>query len=389
MSREEQQLDYANGSENNSTITFGEIIDYQAWRNTFTNRMDSAPSQKAGTIEIPGLPTRTGAPGTQPDSPGSDIAATANVATAADGVDKKDFDAKPANNPAIKQLVTDLSADSFDTRQKATDQLKAMGTAALPYLKEAINSADLEVKKRAEDVVNSFLGKNAEPKSFTEWLDAQKSCEIVGKTNTVPDMLRKELTSDQAKERSESLRDLAAFKQETGYGSFEASKLEKQANEWADMKGTMGRVTELKFNGKQITDDAVANLKNFPNLKSLSLAYTGITDKTLENLKDLGRLRSLSLTDTAITDKGMEHLRHLKNLESLGLDGTKITDAGTEALKDLKYLEELYIGKTKVTDKCLDNLKELPLLKTMYYHESGITDEGMKKLPRVERGGYT
>jgi hypothetical protein len=386
MEREERQLESAGCSEGNSAITFGEIVDSQAWRNTFTNKVDTANNEKAGTIEVPGLTARASASGAQFDRASFDSAA-ANSAAGSDGGTKKDGETKPADDAAIKQLVSDLSSASFVTRSKATKELEALGTKALPYLKEAVNSPDQETKRRAQGIVDSAINKYAEPRSLDE---SQYPQNRVGeKNNHRPEMLKKEWTPEQAKERSEALRALAQFKNDTGYGSFESSRLEKQADEWNDMKGTLGRVTALRLAGAHVTDDAIANIKNLPNLKSLDLSNTGVTDKSLESLKDLGRLRSLHLDHTAITDKGLEHLKNCKNLEQLDVGETKITDKGIAALKDLKRLEELGLSNTKLTDKSLDSLKDLPLLKTLDTRDTGITDEGLKKsLPRVKQPTY-
>jgi hypothetical protein len=356
MTREEQHLDNDSGADTkNSNIVFDEVIDYQAWKDTFP-KVDPLPGEKSGTLEIPNLQTSNLATWAQRGKAGSD-AATANFAAIADGGNKQEAAAKPLDNAAIKTLVAGLGSENFTTRRKATEQLEALGITALPHLQEAVNSDDRETRRRAQVLVDSALQKYAEPQSLDEWLDQQK--ELAERPTSVPKMLQKEWTPEQAKERSEALQILAQFKENTGYGNLDASELEKQAAEWADTKTTLGRVTDLDLSGPYITDDKIANIKNLPNLKKIDLSNSGVTDKSLANLKDLKQLTSLSLSHT------------------------KITDEGIAALNNLKQLEEVYLSATKVTDKCIDNLKELPNLRRMGIGGTGITDEAMKKLPAV------
>src|SRR5947209_5868174 len=50
----------------------------------------------------------------------------------------------------IKDLIQKLGDDSFDEREKATERLSALGSVAIPFLKEATKNPDLEVVRRAE-----------------------------------------------------------------------------------------------------------------------------------------------------------------------------------------------------------------------------------------------
>src|SRR5215831_14151923 len=51
----------------------------------------------------------------------------------------------------IGQLIRDLGDDSFELRQKASAQLVATGAAAVPLLKQATKSEDIEVVRRAQE----------------------------------------------------------------------------------------------------------------------------------------------------------------------------------------------------------------------------------------------
>jgi HEAT repeat protein len=55
-----------------------------------------------------------------------------------------------AGRDKLRALVKDLGADSFRVREKAAQALVERGSVALPFLKEALKSGDLEVSRRAE-----------------------------------------------------------------------------------------------------------------------------------------------------------------------------------------------------------------------------------------------
>lgn len=56
--------------------------------------------------------------------------------------------------PEVARLIADLGSSSFQTRQAATKALRALGEKALPALREASRSTDLEVKRRARTICN-------------------------------------------------------------------------------------------------------------------------------------------------------------------------------------------------------------------------------------------
>jgi HEAT repeat protein len=54
----------------------------------------------------------------------------------------------------VKQLIADLDADDFETREKATNELEKLGKLAEPLMRAALaGEASLEVKRRLERVL--------------------------------------------------------------------------------------------------------------------------------------------------------------------------------------------------------------------------------------------
>ena len=66
-----------------------------------------------------------------------------------------------ADETALRQrivgLVQQLGADKFALRETAQRQLVALGEPALPLVREATESDDLEVRKRAKDIELTIL----------------------------------------------------------------------------------------------------------------------------------------------------------------------------------------------------------------------------------------
>jgi HEAT repeat protein len=57
----------------------------------------------------------------------------------------------PARVAEAKKLIKQLGDDSFDVREKASEELVKIGRLAVPLLQAAAKDADIEVARRAED----------------------------------------------------------------------------------------------------------------------------------------------------------------------------------------------------------------------------------------------
>jgi hypothetical protein len=57
-----------------------------------------------------------------------------------------------------QKFIPRMGADDFATREKATAQLRAAGDKALPVLREAAKSKDVEIRSRAEQLVAALSG---------------------------------------------------------------------------------------------------------------------------------------------------------------------------------------------------------------------------------------
>ena len=73
-------------------------------------------------------------------------------------------DRSPSTRPApvqdgrTRELIEQLGAEEFQTREKASDELARLGPAALPALRDAQKHSDPEVRLRAEAIVRRIEG---------------------------------------------------------------------------------------------------------------------------------------------------------------------------------------------------------------------------------------
>jgi len=98
--------------------------------------------------------------------------------------------------------------------------------------------------------------------------------------------------------------------------------------------GDNGHVTELTLDGTEVDDQALDQIRHFPQLRRLSLYGASITDEGLAKLKGSRYLAALGLGNTAVSDRGLKHLEKLPSLRWLWLTETKnITPQGVQQLK--------------------------------------------------------
>lgn len=70
------------------------------------------------------------------------------------GQEKKSPSSQPSSDDkaAIRRLIDRLGSDDFRVREEATRKLKALGEKALPQVEKAVQSADAEVRRRAQRI---------------------------------------------------------------------------------------------------------------------------------------------------------------------------------------------------------------------------------------------
>ncbi len=160
-----------------------------------------------------------------------------------------------------------------------------------------------------------------------------------------------------------------------------------------------------------VTDETLAVIKFFPNLKSLILNWEEITDKGMVHIAALRNLEELWLGYSAVTERGLVHLkhcRHLKKLElwsvklsatglrpltsnmtlantlaELDLLGCTFSDGGAAALSCFSSLRELRLTGTNISDDDVPHLAKLTDLTEIYLNSTPVSSAGVAALQRA------
>jgi hypothetical protein len=181
-------------------------------------------------------------------------------------------------------MVRQLGSEVFREREAASRALEALGEAALPALREAVHSTDLEVRRRAVELVRDI-----------------------------------ESRAD-ARERSEAVRTLSEA----------VLKLGGRCKRTADGRGRPALSVDLS--GTAITDADLAGLRGWAVVRELDLSRTKVSDRGLAHLRAAAGLEVLTVLGLHLTDVGMEHLMGLRNLGQLSMDSTAVSAEACQRL---------------------------------------------------------
>ena len=125
-----------------------------------------------------------------------------------------------------------------------------------------------------------------------------------------------------------------------------------------------------------VSDEHLAPLREFPELKKLTIKSDKVTDAGLVHLAGLTKLESLDLHFENITDAGLAELRDLTNLRELRIVGSSRTgNAGLAHLVGMQQLQSLELTCShKTTPEGLAVLARMPLLKRLKVTGIGFDD---------------
>ncbi len=279
-------------------------------------------------------------------------------------------------------MIKQLGSDDFREREAAMESLQRIGRQALPALRIAQNSENLEVRHRAKmlldqlDVgIQPLLNRGARIHYYSKQKPSPVSVdgvEMVGTAFSDDDLMHvreftniKRLSIPNASRITNAglahIRHLRSLESLTIGGA--------PINDLSALSGLKG-LENLDLAGTKITDDGLASIKDHIYLLHLYLSKTSITDAGLVHLTNMKDLRSLDLSGTKLTDKGLAHLRVLEKMEILKLRDNQITDAGLVHLKELRKLRYLFLHGTKVTVKGVEELKKS--LPDWYNYQSNL-----------------
>ncbi|MDX1930189.1 MAG: hypothetical protein SFV81_26915 [Pirellulaceae bacterium] len=129
-------------------------------------------------------------------------------------------------------------------------------------------------------------------------------------------------------------------------------------------------------------DDFLKTFGHYKTVRELSLEGSQISDAAIADLKQFSRLRSLNLNGTQITDACLDELCKLTQLSELKIGGTSITRHGRQ-----RILRELVLFSLDVSDLGIDDeeLNALPYGRlcdsgSLQLRNNPVTDAGVSRL---------
>ncbi len=103
------------------------------------------------------------------------------------------------------------------------------------------------------------------------------------------------------------------------------------------------------YQAASVTDQGLAALTAFDQLKALTLRDVPATCEALAGLPHPEKLQTLNVAQSGITDKQIVLLAKMTGLEKLILNETALTDAAVEVLSGLKSLKYLEATQTQIS----------------------------------------
>ena len=138
----------------------------------------------------------------------------------------------------------------------------------------------------------------------------------------------------------------------------------------------------LRLAGSGLVDASVPELVALRRLQELDLRRSNLTDRGVEALWRMTSLTTLDLSVCEIGDKAFEGIGLCSNLHSLKISKTKISDEGveiivTETLRSGQKLTQLSLRSCRITDKALVSLASLDGLSQLDLYGTDVTGAGV------------
>lgn len=145
------------------------------------------------------------------------------------------------------------------------------------------------------------------------------------------------------------------------------------ADALADLSAS--QIVSVDLTDCMLTNETLAQLIHFENLKSLDLSHTRLT--SLEFLPKLEQLNALSLRHVQLTT--LSTLQHVASLRSLDLSHSPFDSSIATTLLSAKNLQSLNLSHTQVDRFLLTELQELPQLKKLNVQQTQISSKEMEQ----------
>jgi Leucine-rich repeat (LRR) protein len=149
-------------------------------------------------------------------------------------------------------------------------------------------------------------------------------------------------------------------------------------------RNAQGGVTGISLRGTWVSDTDLRGLNQYPELRKLDLSLTHITDGGLQEIKNLHGITDFSLYFAEyVTDEGVAAIKGWTQLKNLNLHGSKAGDTALEHIAGITSLETLDVGSTLMTDVGLERLTQLTNLKALTMGGNELGDAGLQALRQM------
>jgi tetratricopeptide (TPR) repeat protein len=132
-----------------------------------------------------------------------------------------------------------------------------------------------------------------------------------------------------------------------------------------------------------VTDEALASIAIFQEIKELDLTGTQVHDQSLVAIQHLPKLQSLKLKGTQISSPGMTSLTQIHTLVLLDASNTAVADDGLTQASSWTNLRYLSLNNTAVTDASIPHLTSITTLKGLSLLNTRVTAEGAQTLKKA------
>lgn len=167
-------------------------------------------------------------------------------------------------------------------------------------------------------------------------------------------------------------------------GPLEEPRIGVETTSAAEREAATAAIERLTDRGALALPVAANSEAMYVNFSALGESFSDDDLALLDGLQPL--LAWLNLAGTAVTDDGVASLGEFTQLRRVHLERTAVGDAGAAVLASLQNLEYLNLYGTQVTDAALDGFASLPRLEKLYLWQSQVTDDGVAKLAAARPG---
>jgi len=242
----------------------------------------------------------------------------------------------------IQAWVSDLSADRYETRDRATQSLVAAGAAAIEPLLEGLAEHGLEVTTRGIYVLQQLAvaGDVATEDAARGALEKIAAARVTAAARHAQEALTK-LDALRQQRALEELARLGAVidREHIELGLPVGPILAVEINDqWKGTRddlrwlGFLRDVEQVTFVGPAVTDEWLGYLANLDRVVVLKIKRASITEEGLKSLQELDGLQYVKLLYMPIGDEAVQHLAQCRRIISLYIFGSRLTAEGQARL---------------------------------------------------------